>query len=162
MATDMAAYMGHIHDTLSGIVDVSRTLDGENGLLNITLRGNSLTSDVNVMLTPANGYGLEHLVNAIEKVLQSNAAILTDHSLELKVAIARSRNGGGGPRRKLRDLAHDEVIKQKRMHLFSPINRSNNLCFAVFSKSSKRPHHANQVRGYCSRYAAAFRLHSRR
>ena len=69
---------------------MSRTLAGENGILNITLRGPSLTGDVNVMLTPVNGYGLDYLIEAIEKVLQSNADILTDQSLELTVAIARN------------------------------------------------------------------------
>src|SRR4029434_5022998 len=54
---------------------------------------------------------------------------MTDQSLELTVAIARNRHGGA--RRKLQDLAHDEVIKKNRMHLFSPLNSSNNLCFAL-------------------------------
>ena len=65
---------------------------------------------------------------------------MTDNSLELTVAIARCRNGGGRPSRKLRDLAHDEVIKQKIMHLFNPVNRSNNLCFAMCLANYLNPH----------------------
>src|SRR4029434_8919556 len=53
---------------------------------------------------------------------------MADQSLEVTVTIIRSRNGGAY--RKLRDLAHNEVIRKKRMNLFIPINTTNNLCFA--------------------------------
>ena len=36
----------------------SKTLAGENSVFNITLRGGSLTTDVNVTLTPENGYSV--------------------------------------------------------------------------------------------------------
>ena len=127
-STDMASFMTHVYDTLNDILEVSKTLAGENGVFNITLRGESLTTDVNAMLNPENGNALEYFIGCIEKVLQSNASLVTDQSLEVTVNIARSRNGG--VYRKLRHLAHDEVIKKKRMNLFIPINTTDNLCFA--------------------------------
>ena len=43
--------------------------------------------DVNLMLVPENGYSVESFLGAIERVLQSNAKIMTDDNLELTVSI---------------------------------------------------------------------------
>ena len=126
---DMAAYVEQIHNTLVDIVEFSKTLAGENGVFNITLRGGSLTMDVNVMLTPENGYSVESFLGAIERVLQSNAKIMTDDNLELTVSITRCVNGGAY--RKLRDLVHNDIIRKNKMNLFCPTNITNKLCFAI-------------------------------
>ena len=110
-------------------MEFSKTLVGENGVFNITLRGGSLTTDVNVMLTQENGYSVESLLGAIERVLQSNEKILTDDNLELTVSITWSKNGG--VYRKLRDLLHNDVIRKNKIHLLCPSNITNKLRFAI-------------------------------
>ena len=50
-------------------------------------------------------YAVEHFLDAIERVLQSNTQIMVDDNLELMVSITRSKTGGAY--RKLRELAHN-------------------------------------------------------
>lgn len=52
--TDMAVYVVFLHEALSEIVSFSRHSAGDGGLMNITLGGASLTSDVNTILSPSN------------------------------------------------------------------------------------------------------------
>ncbi|XP_056591324.1 uncharacterized protein LOC130431856 isoform X1 [Triplophysa dalaica] len=129
-STDLAAYTIFVQDALSEIVSFSRQLGGEGSFINISLRGPSLKSDVNALLRPGNDDDERHFVDQFESVVQSNAQVMVDDSLQLHVSIARSRQGGG-TRRKITDIAHDEVLKRKRMNLFSPCNMTNNLCFAI-------------------------------
>ncbi|KAL0149348.1 hypothetical protein M9458_055386 [Cirrhinus mrigala] len=128
-STNLADYTVFLHDTLSEIVAFSRLLGGDGSLINITLRGASLTSDVNTLLSHGNDYSVDLFTDQLEKIMQSNSDVQFDESLNLRVSIARSKNGGA--RRKIRDLAHDEVICKNRLHLFIPMNISSNLCFAI-------------------------------
>ena len=80
---DIAAYIEHLHNTQCDIVVFSKTLAGENSVFNINLRQGNLTTDVTAMLTPENGYAVEHFLDAIERVLQSNTQIMVDDNLEL-------------------------------------------------------------------------------
>ena len=106
----------------------------------MTLRGGSLTADVNAMLTPENGYAVEHFLDAIERVLQSNTQIVVD-DLELTVSITRSKNGGAYG--KLRELAQNEVIAKNRMN---PTDISNTLCFTICLAHFLDPHaHTNTL-----------------
>ncbi|KAI2645089.1 putative DNA polymerase [Labeo rohita] len=128
-STNLADYTVFLHDTLSEIVAFSRLLGGDGSLINITLRGASLTSDVNTLLSQGNDYSVDLFTDQLEKIMQSNSGVQFDESLNLRVSIARSKNGGA--RRKIRDLAHDEVIRKNSLHLFIPMNISSNLCFAI-------------------------------
>ncbi|XP_076873809.1 uncharacterized protein LOC143523314 isoform X1 [Brachyhypopomus gauderio] len=136
--TDLASYAVYIHNVLSEIVAFSRTLAGDGGVIDITLRGSSLTSDVNAVLSSRDGYSVDQFSDAIERVMQSNNCIKTDDSLVLTVSIAMGKNGG--VRRKLRDLVHDQVIKKNRLNLFCPTNVSNNMCFAICVALFLNPH----------------------
>ncbi|MGL5117767.1 MAG: hypothetical protein ACRC7H_00950, partial [Plesiomonas shigelloides] len=71
--TDMADYVTFLHESLSEIVSFSRQLAGDGRLINITLRGPSLTSDVNSILSSANNYSVTILEDQIEKIMQSNS-----------------------------------------------------------------------------------------
>ncbi|XP_066506521.1 uncharacterized protein [Hoplias malabaricus] len=84
-----------------------QVLAGDGGVVDITLRGSSLTSDVNTVLSSRDGYSVDRFSDAIERVMQSNNSIKTDESLALTVSIVVGKNGG--VRRKVRDLAHDQV-----------------------------------------------------
>ena len=85
------------------IVVFSKTLAGENCVFNITLRGGSLTTDVNeTESTPENGYAVECF---FERMLQSNTQIMVDDNLELTLSITCSKSGG--VYRKLLGLAHN-------------------------------------------------------
>ena len=137
-STDMASYTVYVHNMLSDIVSFSRVLAGDGSVINITLRGDSLTSDVNALLSSRDGYNVDRFADAIERVMQSNKHITTDNSLVLTVSIAMSKNGG--VRRKVRDLAHNQVIDRNRMNLFCPTNISNNLCFAICLAHFLNPH----------------------
>lgn len=71
----------------------SRLLAGEGGLI-ITLRGPSLISDVNAVLSPNNNYSVDVFTNQLEKIMQSNSDVRVDDRLHLNVSIARSKQGG--------------------------------------------------------------------
>lgn len=124
-----------LHDTFS------RLLGGDGSLINITLSGPSLTSDVNTLLSASNDYSVDLFISDLEKIMQSNTDIQFDECLNLKVSIARSKQGGA--QRKLRDLAHDQVIGKNRLNLFvaSNIAGENNLCFAIcLAHFPQKPH----------------------
>ena len=87
----------------------------------MTLRRGSLATDVNTMLTPENGYAVKCFFDSIERVLQNNTQIMVDDNLELTVSIL-THNKNGGAYRKLRELAHKEVICKNWMHSFCPSN----------------------------------------
>ncbi len=52
-------------------------------------------------------------MDQFERVLQSNEQLLSDDAVEIDAAVAMNRQGGGR-RRKLTDLAVDQVIQKKR------------------------------------------------
>ncbi|XP_053481752.1 uncharacterized protein LOC128608210 [Ictalurus furcatus] len=137
-APDLAAYAIFLHDIMSEIVSFSRLLAGDGGLINITLRGPSLPSDVNAVLSPDNDYDLHIFTQQLENIMQSNSDVRADECLDLYVSIARGKHGGAY--RKIRDLAHNEVIARNRMNLFCPNNISNNLCFAICLSHFLQPH----------------------
>ncbi|MGL5905024.1 MAG: hypothetical protein ACRCZO_20250, partial [Cetobacterium sp.] len=128
-STDFAVYSTFLHDLLAEIVSFSRLLAGDGGVINITLRGSSLTSDVDALLSPQNNYEPDLFINQLEKILQSNSDVTVDEALDLRVSIAMCKNGGA--RRKMRDLLHNQVITKNRMNLFCPTNITNNLCFTI-------------------------------
>ncbi|XP_026139311.1 uncharacterized protein LOC113115834 isoform X1 [Carassius auratus] len=128
-STDLASYHARLHGMLTGIVDFAREFDQNSPVINITLTAPSLQTPVSGILTRGNNYDADGFMDQIEKVLQSNDRLLSDQTVEFEASVAMNRQGGG--RRKLTDLAVDEVIKRKKTSLFCPINISNNLCFSI-------------------------------
>ncbi len=130
-STDLTDYTVFLHDRLSEIVTFSRLLAGCDSLINITLRGPTLTSDVNTLLSAGNDYCVDVFINEFEKITQSNSDVQFDESLNLRISIARTKQGGG--RRKISDIAHNKVIRKNTLNLFKPLNigSENNLCFGI-------------------------------
>ncbi|XP_016338626.1 uncharacterized protein LOC107686231 [Sinocyclocheilus anshuiensis] len=60
---------------------------------------------------------------------ESNERLMADYAVEIEASVAMNRRGGG--RRKLTELALDQVIKRKKMSLFCPVNTGNKLCFCI-------------------------------
>lgn len=89
-STDLSDYTVFLHDTFSEIVAFSRLLGGDGSLINITLSGPSLTSDVNTLLSASNDYSVDLFISDLEKIMQSNSDVQFDECLNLKVSIARS------------------------------------------------------------------------
>ncbi len=75
---------------------------GETGFMNISLQGESLSTDTNAVLTPDNNHDVSTFIDQIERVVQSNADVGCDSALQLCVSVAWSRQGGG--HRKLTDI----------------------------------------------------------
>ncbi|XP_065122769.2 uncharacterized protein [Paramisgurnus dabryanus] len=128
-ATDLASYHIRLHDTMNEMVTFARRIGGDNSVINFTLRGPRLNSDVSVILSPGNNYDVTIFTDQIEKILQSDERLLCDDMVEIGATVAMNRQGG--VRRKLTDLALDQVIKRKKTSLFCPMNISNNLCFSI-------------------------------
>ncbi len=84
-STDLADYTVFLHDMFSEIVAFSRLLGGDSSLININLRGASLTSDVNTLLSANNDYSVDLFINDLEKIMQSNSDVQFDESLNLSV-----------------------------------------------------------------------------
>lgn len=94
---------------------------GHNGVFSFSLRGVSLTSNVNDILSVLDNYSLERFISAIQKVLPSNQLIMIDDTLVLTVSTAQCRNGGG--RKKVVDTSYDQVISKNKINLFCPVFR---------------------------------------
>ncbi|XP_026137823.1 uncharacterized protein LOC113114924 [Carassius auratus] len=139
-STDLASYHARLHNMLTGIVNFAREFDTNSPVINITLMAPSLQMPVSGILTHSNNYNVIGFMDQIEKVLQSNDRLLSDQTVEFEASLAMNRQGGGR-RRKLTDLAVDEVIKRKKTSLFCPINISNNLCFSICLARFLNPQH---------------------
>ncbi|MGL5901449.1 MAG: hypothetical protein ACRCZO_02085, partial [Cetobacterium sp.] len=129
-STDLAAYHIFLHDAFDEIVSHARDIGGEACVINLTLSAPTLKSPVSAVLTDGNNYSVNIFTDQIEKVLQSCDRMMSDDSVEIEANVAMNRQGGGH-RRKLTDLALDQVVKRKKMLLFCPTNVSNNLCFSI-------------------------------
>ncbi|KAL2102869.1 hypothetical protein ACEWY4_002037 [Coilia grayii] len=135
--TDIADYIAHVVDSLSEVLDFCKTLGGADCVLNVSLRGDSLATPVNAILYPSDKNPLDSVLSAIEQVLQSNSRIMTDHTVILSTTIVREHTGG--VRRKAALYAHDELIRQKRMHLYCPNNSTNQMCFSYCLVNALNP-----------------------
>lgn len=140
--TDLAAYNILLHDALNEIVSLSRSLAGEMGYINVSLSGESLPAPINSVLTPDNNHNPDLFIDQIEQSVQSNESVCNDAQLDLKVSIVRDKQGGG--RRKLSDLAHNEVIRRNKMNLFCPINVEDNMCFSYCLAHFMNPNSSDQ------------------
>ncbi|XP_051741381.1 uncharacterized protein LOC127507995 [Ctenopharyngodon idella] len=129
-STDLAAYHIFFHDTMAEVVSLARHIGGDGSVINLTLKGPNLKSDVTGVLTPSNNYDVNIFIDQISRILQSDDQLMSDDQIEIQANIAMNRQGGG-TRRKLVDLSLNEVIKRKKMSLFCPMNVSNKLCFSI-------------------------------
>ncbi|XP_048025642.1 uncharacterized protein LOC125254846 [Megalobrama amblycephala] len=128
-STDLAAYHIFLHNAFDDIVSHARDIGGEACVNNLTLSAPTLKSPVSAVLSDGNNYDTDIFTDQIAKVLQSSNRLMSEDSVEIEANVAMNRRGGG--RRKLTDLALDQVIKRKKMSLFCPTNVSNNLCFSI-------------------------------
>ncbi len=129
-STDLASYHTSLHGMLSEIVAFARKIGHDAPVINMTMSAPTLQTPINGVLTPGNHYDVDSLMDQFERVLQSNEQLLSDEAVEIDATVAMNRQGGGR-RRKLTDLAVDQVIKKKKTNLFCPINLSNQLCFSI-------------------------------
>ncbi len=98
---------------------------GETGFMNVSLQGESLSTDINAVLTPDNNHDVTTFIDQIERAVQSNADVGCDSALQLCVSVAR--NGQSGGRRKLTELTHNMVIQKNKINLFVPNNITDNV-----------------------------------
>ncbi len=129
-STDLASYHTSLHGMLSEIVAFAREIGRDAPVINMTMSAPTLQTPISGVLTPGNDYDVDSLMDQFERVLQSNEQLLSDDAVEIDAAVAMNRQGGGR-RRKLTDLAVDQVIQKKKTNLFCPINLSNQLCFSI-------------------------------
>lgn len=73
----------------------------------------------------------------LEKLVQSNAAVMDDGRIDIVLQIVR--NNRGGVRRKLETLLNDEVLRKKARFLHVPQNTDNPLFFAISLPSLMDP-----------------------
>ncbi|MGL5903885.1 MAG: hypothetical protein ACRCZO_14490, partial [Cetobacterium sp.] len=129
-SNDLAAYYIFFHDTMAEVVSLARHIGGDGSVINLTLKGPNLKSDVTAVLTPSSNYDVNIFIDQIGRILQSDDQLMSDDQIEIQANIAMNRQGGG-TRRKLVDLSLNEVIKRKKMSLFCSMNVSNKLLFVL-------------------------------
>ncbi|XP_016333401.1 uncharacterized protein LOC107681606, partial [Sinocyclocheilus anshuiensis] len=129
MSTDLASYHVSLHNAMDEIVSFAQQIGGDASVINLVMTAPSLNSSVNAVLTPGNNYDVNLFTEQIEKILQSNERLMVDDAVEIEANVAMNRQGGG--RRKLTELALDQVIKRKKMSLFNPVNTGNKICLAI-------------------------------
>lgn len=127
--SDLRTALTTLRYKLTDIVNFSTNLAAPDGVLNIVLRGPSLSCDVCAVLNASNSYNAETFLNEIERVMQSNDRLLSDDSLEFVVNAALNKRGG--VRRKLGSVPYDQIIKKKKACLYEPTNTDKNLCFSM-------------------------------
>ncbi len=111
-STDLASYHTSLHGMLSEIVAFAREIGHDAPVINMTMSAPTLQTPISGVLTPGNDYDVDSLMDQFERVLQSNEQLLSDDAVEIDATVAMNRQGGGR-RRKLTDLAVDQVIKKK-------------------------------------------------
>lgn len=132
MSPDLATYHDSLHRAMDEIVSFVRQIGGDAPVINLVMTAPSLNSSINAVLSPVNDHDVNLFTDQIEKNLQSNDRLMADDAVDIGVTVVMNRRGGGGShRRKLTDLSLDQVIKRKRISLFCPVNKGNNLCLAI-------------------------------
>jgi hypothetical protein len=119
-----------ILDTLNDLLDTARDYGEPRDVLQLEICGDSLHNTVSIIL-PNGEADLEQFIALLDRLVQSNLAIIADRTLELVVQIIRQPQGGGGQRRKLNSLMQSEIISNKRAYLINVHNPGNKLCFAI-------------------------------
>ena len=126
---DLRTALSILRHRLTDVVNFSTNIAAPDGVLDIVLRGPSLSSDVCAILNASNSYNAEMFLNTIKQVMQSNDKLLSDESLGFVVTAALNKCGGA--RRKLGSVAYDQIIKKKKACLYNPPNTDTNLCFSM-------------------------------
>ncbi|XP_036820429.1 uncharacterized protein LOC110515264 [Oncorhynchus mykiss] len=127
---DYALFYMMITDTLNDLLETARDYGEPRDVLQLELCGDSLHNTVSLIL-PNGEADLEQFTALLERLVQSNFAIIADRTLELVVQIIRQPQGGGGQRRKLDSLMQSEILSNKRAYLINVHNPDNKLCFAI-------------------------------
>ncbi len=130
MSPDLDTYHISLHTAMDEIVSFAREMGGDASIINLVMSAPSLNSSVNAILTPGNNYDVNLFTEQIENFLQSNNRLMADDAVEIEASVAMNRQGGGR-RRKLTDLALDQVIRRKKINLFCPVNKGNQLCLTI-------------------------------
>ena len=79
------------------------------------------------LILPNGEADLEQFIALLERLVQSNLAVIADRTLELVVQIIRQPQGGGGQRRKFDSLMQSEIISNKRAYLINVHKPGNKL-----------------------------------
>ena len=118
-----------IRERLSGVITNCSQSTADGSVLNVVLRGPALTADVQAVLVSGDDYNADVFMDHISQVIQSNDTGLTDDVLELVVTGVHNKRGG--VRLKLKSMPYDEIIRKKKLSLYTPCNTHNNLCFSL-------------------------------
>ena len=118
-----------IRERLTGVITECSQRTARGSVLNVVLRGPSLASDIQAVLTTGDDYNDDTFLEQISRVIQSNDASLTDDALEFVVTCVHNKNGG--VRLKLKSIPYDDIISRKRLSLYTPSNTHDNLCFSL-------------------------------
>lgn len=110
--SDLKTALATLRHKLSDITDFSTNLAAPDGVLNVVLRGPSLSSDVCAVLNAGNDYNAETFLSEIEQVMQSNDRTISDDMLEFVITAALNKRGG--VRRKLGNIQYDQIIQKKK------------------------------------------------
>lgn len=118
-----------VRGCLNSVLD--RAVEGTppGSVLNVVLRGPSLSSDVQAVLN-SDDYNADIFLDEIARVMQSNADTMGDDQRELLVSVAWNRSGGGGKRLRLGKVLYDEILARKGKRLYNR-NNDDNLCFSM-------------------------------
>ncbi|KAL1259980.1 hypothetical protein QQF64_007807 [Cirrhinus molitorella] len=130
MSTDLASCHLSLHNTMA---EIARNIGGDGAVINLNLNSLRLRDPVNAVLSPGNNYDVNLFSDQIEKIVQSNDSLSADDAVEIEASVVMSRQGGGR-RRKLTDLALDQVIKRKkigRLNFFNSV-----IIFSVYNMAS--------------------------
>ena len=119
-----------ILDTLGELLEMSTDFAEPRDVLQLEICGDSMQNIASLVL-PNGEADLEQFIALLERLVQSNLAIIADRTLELVVQIVHQLLGRGVQRRKLDSLTQSEIINNEKAYLINVNNAGNQLCCAI-------------------------------
>lgn len=125
-AVDYAELFSSVTGAIDSLADRVNALACAGDVVQLELRSDALQNNPSLIIRDANWENF-HLL--LERLVQSNAEILADSSLQLVAQIIRAPRGGS--KRKLSTMMESEILTKKARHLYVVNNENNQLCFAI-------------------------------
>ncbi|XP_047458093.1 uncharacterized protein LOC125018336 isoform X1 [Mugil cephalus] len=126
--SNYAEFYLNVMETLQAAVERAVSYARQGDVLQLELRGERSNS-ASVIVTHNGSLPLNHVQEALDRLVQSNMAIMPEDEMELLVQVVHSPRGG--VKRKLQTIFDDEICRKKAHCLNIVINPGNQLCFAI-------------------------------
>ncbi|XP_013889670.1 uncharacterized protein LOC106536875 [Austrofundulus limnaeus] len=127
---NLADFYTQVMNILSELADRTASLTERGDFIQLELSGHGSAHHIAFALGGEDESEIsEHFTDFLDELIQSNAEIEADGTLEFTVQIVRNQRGGS--KRKLSRTLDVELLHKKRQRLYFIQNQENNICFSL-------------------------------